>query len=49
MYATTGIDFSMSMDLEIRQQRSCVHFKLRTKMIQDVNSAFSPDQTVLSF
>jgi len=40
----------MSMNVEIKQQQSCIQFRLYgNKMIQDVNSAFSPDQSVLSF
>jgi len=47
---TTGIDFNMSTNLKIKQQHSCIQFKLcADKMIQDVNSAFSPDQSVFSF
>jgi len=47
----TGIDFDMSisLDIEIRQQQSCIQFKLRTnEMIQDANLAFSPNQSVLN-
>ena len=44
---------SMSMNLEIRQQQCCIvciQFELRAnKMIQDLNFAFSPEQSVLSF
>jgi len=40
------------INLEIRQQQCCticIHFKLRAnKTIRDVNSAFTPDQSVLS-
>jgi len=40
----------MSMNPEIKRQQSCIQFRLYgNKMIQDVNSAFSPDQSVLAF
>jgi len=40
----------MSMNLETRQQQICTQFKLLTnKMSQDVNLAFSQDQSVLIF
>ena len=34
---------TMSLNLEIRQQRSCIQFTLHTVTL---NSAFSPDQSV---
>ena len=38
------------MNFEIRQQESCIEFRLRTnEMILDVNLSFSPDQSVFSF
>jgi len=37
----------MSMNLEVSQQESC--FVLIKLMVQDVNSACSPDQSVLNF
>jgi len=50
IYVTKDIDFNMSMNLEIRQQQSCLQFKLCTnRIIQDVNSAVSPDQSMLNF
>jgi len=48
MHETTGTDFNISMNFEIGQPLSCVQYKLRTDTtIQDVNSAFSPDQSAL--
>jgi len=35
---------NLSMNMETRRQQSCIQFTLRTNaLIQDVNSAFSPD------
>jgi len=31
------------------RRRSCIQFTLRSHVMQDVNSAFSPDQSVLNF
>jgi len=45
---TTGITLK-SMNLKTRQLQSCVQVTFRTNtMIQDVNSAFSSDQSVLN-
>jgi len=37
---------NMSTNLEIKQQQNCTQFTLNT-MIEDVNSAFSPDKSAL--
>ena len=43
----------MSMNLEFKQQQCCIiciQYKLRANtVIQDVNPAFSPDQSMLNF
>jgi len=39
----------MSMNLKIRRQQSCVQSKLRTEMIQDVNSVFCHNRSLLSY
>ena len=36
----------MSTNLDIKQQQNCTQFTLNT-MIEDVNSAFSPDKSAL--
>jgi len=47
---TTGIHFNISMTFEINIQWIWMQFKPRADaMIQDENSAFSPDQSVLNF
>ena len=53
MHVSTGYRFNMSTNFEFEQQQCCIiciHFKLRAnKIIQDVNPAFSPDQSMLNF
>jgi len=45
----TSVDLYISTILESTQQQSCMQFKRRaSKTIQDANSAFSPDLSVLS-
>jgi len=45
----TLVKFSSSINLKITPQRSYIQFTLRTSAtIQDVDSAFSPDQSVLN-
>ena len=41
----------MSMNFDFKQQQCCcIQFKLRAnKIIQEVNPAFSPDQSMLNF
>ena len=52
MSVTAGYHFNMQTNLEIRQEQCCTVgiqlFKLRAnKMIQNLNSVFSPSQSVL--
>jgi len=45
-----GYHFNMSINLKIREQQSCAQLTIRgNTTIQDVNSAFSPSQSVLNF
>jgi len=49
-----NVGYHTSMNLETRQRQSCIAYNSRFAVIlgstiQDVDSAFSPDQSVLNF